>query len=189
MDTLILKVLLILFSKSNDRMTFPDSSIGKTLSTQLSVFFESDSNFDSGQNSKERSISKLCLRLFFQKKLPFFLHFSSTVCYLDCAQLSKYDQINYLCRYFTREIAFNLDNNFHFHLVVAAVGRVSSICIYKNLPFSGKFSFCFEMCSGKRSNFRGNAMMENYINARIHNAMMVKSAHLEAYYLSMSVQG
>ena len=48
---------------SNERMTF--FPFGKTLPTQLSVFFESDSNFDSGQKFKrERSISKLRFKTF-----------------------------------------------------------------------------------------------------------------------------
>ena len=45
-------------------MTFFPTSIEKSLPTQLSVFFETDSNFDSGQNSKERSISKLRFKTF-----------------------------------------------------------------------------------------------------------------------------
>ena len=67
---------------SNERMTF--FPFGKTLPTQLSVFFESDSNFDSGQNSKERSISKLRFKTFFieRKKLPPFFIFHRLVLYV-----------------------------------------------------------------------------------------------------------
>ena len=48
----------------------------KTLPTQLSVFFESDSNFDSGQNSKERDLSQNFVSRLFSLKEKNFLPFS-----------------------------------------------------------------------------------------------------------------
>ena len=66
---------------------FPFAALSENFAlTQLSVFFESDSNFDSGQNSKERSISKLRFKTFFieRKKTSSLFHFSSTCTICTC---------------------------------------------------------------------------------------------------------
>ena len=63
----------------------------KTLPTQLSVFFESDSNFDSGQNSKERDLSQnFVSRLFsLKEKTSSLFHFSSTCTICTCTLSHK----------------------------------------------------------------------------------------------------